>query len=71
MNTMTNHPSLALALAQQAIDDRIARAQRRDAARGARAWRRAARRERARLSASPTEHYRLPWWAFRFLRPVV
>jgi hypothetical protein len=68
MNTFTNNPSLALALAQQAIDERIARAQRREAARSERAWKRAARRER--LSASPTEHYRLPWWAFRFVHPV-
>jgi hypothetical protein len=71
MNTITNNPSLALALAHQAIDDRVARAQRREEARSARARRRAARRESTRLSASPTEHYRLPWWAFRFLHPVV
>ncbi|MGA8246700.1 MAG: hypothetical protein WB797_07340 [Nocardioides sp.] len=70
MNTMTNNPSVALALAHQAIDDRVARAQRREVARVARARRRAARRESARLSASPKERYHLPWWAFRFPHPA-
>jgi hypothetical protein len=70
MNTFANDPSLALALAHQAIDERVERAQRRDEARQERARQRAARRERTRLSASPTEQYRLPWWAFRFLHPA-
>ena len=70
MYTATNSPYLALSLAQGTIDERVHRAQRRAAARSARAHQRAVRREAARLSASPTEQYRLPAWAFRFVHPV-
>jgi hypothetical protein len=70
MYTLMNSPYLALTMAHGTIDERVHRAESRAAARSARAHQRAARREAARLSASPTEHYRLPWWAFRYLHPV-
>lgn len=71
MYTITNSPYLALTLARQTIHERVDRAEQRAEARSARAARRAAQRESTRLSASPTEHYRLPWWAFRFVHPAV
>jgi hypothetical protein len=71
MYTVMNSPYLALNVAQGTIDERVHRAEQRAGARSARAAKRAAHRESARLSASPSEHYRLPWWAFRFVHPVV
>jgi hypothetical protein len=70
MYTVMNSPYLALTVAHWTIDERVHRAENRSAARSARAHQRAVRREAARLSASPTEHYRLPAWAFRFVHPV-
>ncbi len=66
MNTFVASPNLALTVAHQTIAERVADAELRALARSARAERRAALRETSRLSARPTEHYRLPWWAFRF-----
>jgi hypothetical protein len=66
MNTFLPGPNEALSVAHQTIDDRASGAERRSLARAARAEKRAARRRASRLSARPTEHYRLPWWAFRF-----
>jgi hypothetical protein len=66
MNTFVASPNLALTVAHQTVADRVAQAEQRALARTARAERRAARREASRLSGRPTEHYRLPWWAFRF-----
>jgi hypothetical protein len=70
MYTAMNSPYLALTLARQTIDQRVDGAGRRATARAARAHTRSVRRETARLSGSPREHYRLPWWAFRFVHPV-
>ena len=70
MNTFVASPNLALTIAHQTIDERVAQAEHRALARAARSEARAARRERPRLSARPTEHYRLPWWSFRFVRPA-
>jgi hypothetical protein len=70
MSTFVASPSLALIIAQNAIDERVAQAEYRARARAARAEIRAARRETSPLSGRPTEHYRLPWWAFRFVRPA-
>ena len=57
MNTFVASPTLALSIAHHTIDERVAA-------------RRAAQRNAPRLSARPREHYRLPWWAFRFPRPA-
>jgi len=70
MSTFVSSPNLALSIAHQTVDDRVAQAQYRALARTARAERRAARRETSRLSARPTQQYRLPWWAFRAMRPA-
>ena len=70
MNTLTNHPAAALQVAHQTVADRVADAEHRALARTARAERRAALRETTRLSARPTQHYQLPWWAFRFTHPA-
>jgi len=66
MNTFVASPNLALTVAHQTVADRVAQAEQRSLARTARAERRAARRGTSRLSARPTQHYHLPWWAFRF-----
>ena len=70
MNTFVASPTLALSIAHHTIDERVAAAQGRSEARAARSARRAAQRNAPRLSARPREHYRLPWWAFRFPRPA-
>jgi hypothetical protein len=70
MNTFVTHPGLSLNLAHQTIDDRVAQAQQRSQARAARSDQRARARKAPRPSARPTEQYRLPWWAFRFVRPA-
>ena len=70
MNTFVASPNLALTIARQTVDERVAQAEYRAQARAARSEIRAARRESSRLSGRPTEHYRLPWWAFRFVRPA-
>jgi hypothetical protein len=70
MNTFVASPNLALTIAQQTVDQRVTEAEYRAQARAARSEIRAARRESSRLSGRPTEHYRLPWWAFRFVRPA-
>ncbi len=70
MNTFVSSPNFALSVAHQTIDDRVAQAQRRSAARAARSDQRTRARKVPRPTASPTEHYRLPWWSFRFVRPV-
>ena len=66
MNTFVASPNLALTVAHQTVADRVAQAEQRALARTARAERRAAQRETARLSARPSHHFQLPWWAFRF-----
>ncbi len=70
MNTFVASPNLALNIAQQTINERVAQAEYRALAREARSRSREARRERPRLSARPTGQYQLPWWAFRFVRPA-
>jgi hypothetical protein len=70
MNTFVSSPNLAMSVATQTINDRVAAAQQRSVARAARSDQRSRRREIARPSAAPAEHYRLPWWAFRFVHPV-
>jgi hypothetical protein len=70
MNTFVASPNLALTVAHQTVADRVADAEHRALARTARAERRAALRETTRLSARPTQHYQLPWWAFRFTHPA-
>ena len=70
MNTFVSHPGLSLSVAHQTIDDRVAQALQRSLARAARSDQRARRRGIPRPSARPTEHYRLPWWAFRFVHPA-
>ena len=69
MNTFVASPNLAQSIARQTIDERVAQAEYRAQARAARSYQRA-RRESSRLSGRPTEHYQLPWWAFRFVRPA-
>jgi hypothetical protein len=69
MNTFVASPNLALTIAQHTIDERVAQAEYRAQARAARSYQRA-RRETARLTGRPTEHYRLPWWTFRIVRPA-
>ena len=68
MNTFVASPDLAQSIARQQIGERVAWAESRALARAARFDRRTARRETERLSARPTQQYRLPWWAFRFTR---
>jgi hypothetical protein len=68
MNTFVASPTLAQTIARQTIDDHVAWAEDRARARTARAEKRTARRESERLSARPTQQYRMPWWAFRFIR---
>ncbi len=77
MNTFVNSPDLAMSVAHRRIAENVREAQERAQARAARAERRAERsaarravREAPRLHASPTGQYHLPWWAFRFARPV-
>ena len=70
MNTFVASPNLALTIARQTVDERVAQAEYRAQARAARSPSPTARRDRPRLSGRPTEHYRLPWWAFRFVRPA-
>lgn len=70
MNTFVTHPSLSLSVAHQTIDDRVTRAQQRSVARAARSDQRSRARKVPRPSARPTEHFRLPWWAFRFVHPA-
>jgi len=70
MNAFAAGPDLARTLAHQTIDERVAQAEVRSQARAARSYARA-RRATARLSARPTQHHQLPWWAFRFARPAL
>jgi hypothetical protein len=69
MSTFVASPDLARTIARQRIDERVAQAEDRSRARAALSYTRA-RRETARLSARPTRHRQLPWWAFRFARPA-
>ena len=66
MNTFVASPTLALSIAHQTIDDRVAQAENRARTRAAKSDTRA-RRETERLSGRPTQPYQLPWWAFRFV----
>jgi hypothetical protein len=70
MNTITTNPSAAMTMAQQMIDERVHAAQQRAQVKALRAQQRSARRTRRLTAAPPRYQFDLPWWAFRFARPV-
>jgi lysozyme family protein len=74
MNSFTHNVTAADMIARQTIAERVQQAEQRAQVRAARAARREARRAAMQASqprpVAPPQTHDLPWWAFRFVRPV-